>query len=112
MLTVNYFKKHLIYLKPWDLSTVYMTTEWDNDTEKTVLVSAEYEEGKDPRVMMSMELWGDADWELDGVSSTNPYPIVGTELAILDLKFKIVGFTERYSVPQSAWAFDIVLEKI
>lgn len=105
MLTEEYFMKHYVEIKPWEASTVLMTTiDWINK-----IYTAEYQEEKDPRILVSWELWDAKD---DTVLVGDQYPIVSSTFKIVDLEFKITGYHPRYSVPQSRWIYDIVAEKI
>ena len=99
-------------IKPWEASMVRLESDYDDIMGQSRIIKAEYDEKEDPRVLMSMELWLRADWDQENISITNPFPVVGAEISLIDLKFKIIGFNDRYSVPQNAWTYDIVLEKI
>ena len=112
MLTEEYFRKHEIHdLKTWEASVVCVhRRDWDEEKLDYMSLEAEYLPREDPRVLMSWELWHDADVDHPHVSKSTEHPIVGSTFTVGNLTLEIVGYKSRFTTLSYDQHYDIVLK--
>jgi hypothetical protein len=99
----------IIDVKQSELSSVIVSGyDWD-DVNGYTRFEAEYRQGRKPIIMISAELWEDVSY----LAFARPAkPKVGALVRIVDLYFKIIGFSPGYSTLEHKARYDIVLEKV
>ena len=104
----EYQRKHVINLNPWDISTVQINN-WGWEDGDYQYFHAEYIKHKDPRILISNELYEDRDRK---VFVAPNFPYIGAHISLWGIEFVIRGFHPRYDLPSEKWTYDIVAEKI